>query len=81
MGAIPLDNDEEDFDWIKDGVPKQEYYQRKLHQKLQTVDYSHPWYNEESQFVSQMNFTILDWQIIERMANPVDDGFTIDSID
>lgn len=28
-----------------------------------------------------MSFTILDWQIIERMTNPNDDGFTIESVD
>jgi hypothetical protein len=28
-----------------------------------------------------MNFTILDWQIIERLTNSFDNGFTIESLD
>lgn len=31
--------------------------------------------------MAEMSFTILDWQIIERMTNPGDVGFSISSID
>jgi len=75
------DNDDTDFEWISKGETRQEYYGRKLHEMLQTVDYSQDWFNEESQFVAEMTFTILDWQIIERMTNTFEAGFTIDSID
>lgn len=36
-----------------------EIYGRIMHQTLQTVDYSES--NPNSQFVSEMSFTILDW--------------------
>jgi len=35
---------------------------------LQTVDYSQPWDKQDSQFVAEMCFTILDWQIIEKIT-------------
>ena len=38
-----------------------------MHQQLQTVDYSQPWDKQDSQFVAEMCFTILDWQIIEKI--------------
>ena len=37
-----------DFEWINMGLTQQEYYSLKLHQKLQTVDYTQEWFSEES---------------------------------
>jgi len=45
-----------------------------------TVDYSEPWTKANSQFVAELNFTILDWQIIERLMAS-DDSFKLRDID
>jgi hypothetical protein len=57
-----------------------EIYGRIMHQTLQTVDYSES--NPNSQFVSEMSFTILDWQIIEKIVNQGNSNdFNVDCID
>jgi len=40
-----------------------------MHETLQKVDYGQPLGEEGSQFVAEMTFTILDWQIIERIVS------------
>jgi len=48
---------------------RMEIFYRELHNQLLTVDYSLPWSNHsQSQFVAEMGFTILDWQMIERIT-------------
>jgi len=50
-----------------------------MHEELFKVDYSQPIDQEQSQLVAEMTFTILDWQIIERIISP--EAFHIGLVD
>jgi len=54
-------------------------YSRLMHEELFKVDYSQPIDQEQSQLVAEMTFTILDWQIIERIISP--EAFHIGLVD
>jgi len=74
----------ERFERLKNPVFKnnqtRKYLKKLLHETIMTVDYSEPWTKANSQFVAELNFTILDWQIIERLMAS-DDSFKLRDID
>lgn len=61
----------------KAGIPNPRYY-KEMHEKILTVDYSQESSSPDSQFVAEINFTILDWQIIERLIQNKSDFRLVD---
>jgi len=66
---------------VEMGVKQSEFnpdYYKRLHEKILTVDYTQDIRKPGSQFVAELNFSILDWQIIERLIQNKSDFRLVD---
>ena len=66
--------------WYTTNEPEEAHKKKNyLVEKLYSVDYSEDWVGEESLFMAQLSFTMLDWLIMDRMVKHPD--FQVENID